>query len=76
VSVIGTGDQLTVQDWYLSSQYQVERFETSGGDTLLASQVQNLVDAMASFSPPAPGQYTLPSEYATELNPVIAANWQ
>jgi hypothetical protein len=38
--------------------------------------VQNLVDAMAAFAPPAPGQTTLPPEYASQLNPVIAANWQ
>ena len=44
--------------------------------TLLDSQVQNLVSAMASFSPPAMGQTTLPQNYADALNPVIAANWQ
>ena len=76
VSVIGTGDQLTVQDWYLGTQYRVEQFRTATADTLLESQVQNLVDAMASFAPPAPGQTTLPPEYANQLNPVIAANWQ
>lgn len=42
----------------------------------LESQVQNLVDAMAAFSPPPPGQETLPPDYAATLNPVIVANWQ
>jgi Ca2+-binding RTX toxin-like protein len=76
VSVIGTSDQFTVQDWYVGTQYKVEQFKTAAGDTLLESQVQNLVNAMAAFSPPAPGQTTLPAEYAAQLNPVIAANWQ
>jgi hypothetical protein len=42
----------------------------------LDSQVNNLVNAMAAFSPPAAGQTTLSAAYATALNPVIVANWQ
>ena len=78
VSIIGsgTGDHLTIQNWYSGSQYHVEQFKTADGSTLLDSQVQNLVDAMAAFSPPAQGQTTLPQNYADTLEPVIAANWQ
>ncbi len=75
-SIIGTQDQMTVQNWYAGSQYHLEQFRTADGATLLDSQVQNLVDAMAAFAPPAPGQTTLPPEYALALAPVIAANWQ
>jgi hypothetical protein len=76
VSIIGTSDKMTVQNWYLANQYHVEQFKTSSGQTLLDSNVQNLVNAMAAFSPPPPGQETLPPDYAAALNPVIAANWQ
>ena len=76
VSLIGTGDKATIQNWYGGSQYHVEQFKTADGKTLLDSQVQNLVDAMAAFAPPAAGETTLPSNYAATLNPVIAANWQ
>lgn len=76
VSIIGTTDKLTMTNWYLGNQYHVEQFKTSNGKTLLDSQVQNLVSAMAAFSPPVAGQTTLPSNYATSLNPVIVANWQ
>lgn len=76
VSVIGTGDKATVQNWYLGSQYHVEQFKTADGKVLLDSQVQNLVNAMASFAPPSAGQLTLPASYQTGLMPVIAANWQ
>ena len=62
-------------DWYLGSRYQVEQFKTSDGKNLLDSQVQNLVQAMASFAPPAAGQTTLPDNYRTSLQPTIAANW-
>jgi Ca2+-binding RTX toxin-like protein len=76
VSVIGTTDKVTVSNWYLGSQYHVEQFKTSDGKVLLDSQVQNLVNAMAAFAPPAAGQTTLPANYSSSLEPVIAANWQ
>jgi len=75
VSIIGTTNKATVQSWYLGNQYHVEQFKTSDGKTLLDSQVQGLVSAMAGFTPPAAGQTSLPANYQTTLQPVIAANW-
>lgn len=76
VSIIGTADTLVIRDWYLGSQHHVEQLKTSDGKVLLDSQVQNLVQAMAAFSPPVAGQTTLPMEYQTSLNSVIVASWQ
>ena len=76
VSIIGTTDILTIQNWYSGSQCHVEQFKTSDGKVLLDSQVDALVSAMAAFTPPASGQTTLPQNYQTALAPVIAANWQ
>ncbi len=76
VSIIGTSDKATVSNWYLGGQYHVEQFKTADGKTLLDSQVETLVSAMASFAPPAAGETTLPPAYQTALTPVIAANWQ
>lgn len=75
-SIIGTSDQLTLQDWYRGSQYHVEQFRAADGATLFNGQVENLVNAMASFVPPSPGETTLPDFYSSQLAPVIAANWQ
>jgi subfamily B ATP-binding cassette protein HlyB/CyaB len=75
VSLIGTTDKETLQNWYLGSQYHAEQFKTSDGHVLLDSSVQNLVNAMAAFAPPAVGQTTLPPSYQSALNPVIVANW-
>ena len=76
-SIIGIADKLVIQDWYLGNAYHVEQFKTTdGAKTLTDSNVQNLVNAMASFAPPAAGQTSLPTEYQTSLAPVIAANWQ
>lgn len=76
MSVIGTEDRATISNWYNGAAYQVEEFKTSDGKTLLSSDVDALVSAMAAFAPPAAGQTTLPTEYQNTLNPLIAANWR
>lgn len=76
VSVIGTSNKAIVKDWYLGNAYHVEELKSGNGKTLLDSQVQNLVSAMAGLTPPAGGQTTLSPEYQAQLNAVITANWQ
>jgi Ca2+-binding RTX toxin-like protein len=75
VDVIGTSDEFVIKNWYLGSQYHVEQFNSGDGKMLLDSQVQNLVNAMASFQPPPAGQTTLAPTYQSALGAVIAANW-
>ena len=75
VSIVGASDKLTVSNWYAGSQYRVEQFKTADGKLLLESQVQNLVDAMAAFAPPAAGQSNLTGSAASTLAPVLAAAW-
>ena len=76
VSILGTDDKLTLNNWYSGNANHVEQFKTSDSKLLLDSQVDVLVAAMAAFAPPAPGQTSLPPDYQTALNPVIAANWK
>ncbi len=78
VSVIGTGDKVRVKDWYTTNGYnanQVDAFKTQDGKSLLNANVNQLVQAMASFDPPPMGQTTLTSNYQNSLNNVIAASW-
>ncbi len=84
VSIIGTTDKVLVKKFYTKymvfgnetpNPSHIEQFKTSDGKVLLDSQVQNLVQAMVSFSPPAVGQTTLPASYQGSLNSVIVANW-
>lgn len=75
ISVIGTADKMTVQNWYLGNQCHVEQIKTSDNKVLLDTQVEALVQAMASFAPPAMGQATLTVAQQMALAPVIAANW-
>lgn len=76
MSIIGTTDKVTVQNWYVGQACHVEQFRTIDGKVLLDTQVDQLVNAMAAFAPPAAGQTTLPAAYQAVLNPVIAANWK
>ncbi|WCM85510.1 hypothetical protein M5C97_10150 [Acidovorax sp. NCPPB 3859] len=46
------------------------------GKVLQASQVQNLVQAMTSLSPPAAGQTQLPAHYQSKLETTLVANWK
>lgn len=73
-SIIGTGAKVLVKDWY-SSGMSVESFKLSNGQQLAAADVQNLVNAMASLTPPAMGQTTLSSQQKSALNSVISSNW-
>jgi Ca2+-binding RTX toxin-like protein len=75
VSVIGTTDRITVNSWYSSDTYKIETLQLANGQTLASTQVQALVDAMASFAPPAAGQTTLPPNYQSSLGGVIASSW-
>ena len=76
MSIIGTTDKVTVQNWYAGQACHVEQFRTIDGKVLLDTQVDQLVNAMAAFAPPAAGQTTLPAAYQAALNPVIAASWK
>ncbi|MBN9369761.1 MULTISPECIES: hypothetical protein [unclassified Hydrogenophaga] len=62
------------QDWS-SPNNRIEQMQLSDGQKLLAAQVDSLVNAMAAFAPPAPGQIALTPEQQTALSPVIAAGW-
>jgi Ca2+-binding RTX toxin-like protein len=74
VSIMGTSDSFTVRDWFASANSQVESLRLSDGKALMASQVQALVDAMASLPPPAAEQTTLPADQQA-LKTLVASSW-
>lgn len=76
VSVIGTNDKVTIDNWYWSPEQQLEVFELADGKRLLDDDVQRLVQAMAGFSPPAAGQTTLSQTQQAVLGAEIAAAWK
>jgi Ca2+-binding RTX toxin-like protein len=76
LTLIETNDKLTITNWYTSAAYRVDDFTLVSGKHLLEAQVDTLVNAMAAFAPPVPGQTSLPANYQTTLNAVIAASWK
>ncbi|WP_345541818.1 proprotein convertase P-domain-containing protein [Variovorax defluvii] len=75
ISIIGTTDRVTVNNWYSNSGSRIEQVQLSDGRILVERGVQQLVEAMAVFDVPPPGQSTLPPSYRDSLAPLLAANW-
>ncbi len=70
-------DKLTINGWYAASSNQIEEFRLSDGSRVLASQVDSLISAMATFSAGAhvagPTMTFQPVRSASELTtPAIA----
>lgn len=74
VSVVGSNDQFTFTNWYAGDAQHVEEFRVSDGSSLTDAQVNNLVSAMSSFTPPAVGTANLDAGYQPVLD-AIAASW-
>ena len=60
-------DKLTLQNWYVGTQFHVEEFRFGDGSVLLESQVQSLVSAMAAFSAPTVGIASAPQRSAHDF---------
>jgi Ca2+-binding RTX toxin-like protein len=75
VSVIGQDQTITVSNYYTSAAYHVGQIVAGDGQTLDDADIDDLVQAMAGFTPPASGQTTLPSSMRPNLDPALAANW-
>ena len=77
LAVHGAADQVTIRDWYVSTNHQIERVQAGNGTLLLSTQVDQLIQAMASFSQ----QSGLTWDQAIDQRPqdvqaILAANWQ
>ena len=75
VSIIGTANSVKVQDWYSQPSKRVDGLHLADGRSILASEIETLVSAMAAFTPPAIGQTSLTANQHDALDAVIAANW-
>ena len=73
LSVVGESQTITVAGWYVSSHDRVGAIVAGDGFTLGAADVNQLVQAMASHSPPPAGQLTLPADLASDLAAGLAS---
>lgn len=76
IQVIGTLDRVTIDNWYSNTDARIELIQAGTGKQLTAANVQNLVNAMSSMTPPPMGQTSLTAAERSQLNAVISANWQ
>lgn len=77
LTVHGSADQVTIRDWYLSPNHHIETVQAGDGALLLSTQVDQLIQAMASFSQ----QTGLTWDQAIDQRPqdvqaILAASWQ
>ncbi len=73
----GTTDSVTIESWYAGSQYQIETMRAGDNSTLVNSQVEQLIQAMATFSAQNGG---ITWDQAIDQRPddvqaILAANW-
>jgi Ca2+-binding RTX toxin-like protein len=77
LTIHGSSDRITVQNWYTSSVNRTETIQAGTGQTLLSTQVDQLIQAMASFTQ----QTGLTWDKAIDQRPqdvqtVLTASWQ
>lgn len=77
LAVHGSADQVTIRDWYVSTNHHLETVQAGNGALLLSTRVDQLIQAMASFSQ----QSGLTWDQAIDQRPqdvqtILAANWQ
>jgi hypothetical protein len=74
ISVIGQGQMVTVGAWYEATANRVGQIVAGDAYAATNAGIEAMVPAMASFTPPASGQTTLPSELAANLSSTLVAN--
>jgi Ca2+-binding RTX toxin-like protein len=77
LAIHGSADYVTVLNWYTSSSNRTETIQAGNGQTLLSTQVDQLIQAMAAFTQ----QTGLTWDQAIDQRPqdvqgVLAASWQ
>ena len=74
-SVLGSDDQIRVQDWYGSDVQKLDSVHTD--DAMITSnQLEQLVAAMAAFGAPSGGEVTLTPQEENQMQAAIASSWQ
>ncbi|TBW45300.1 carbohydrate-binding protein, partial [Marinobacter halodurans] len=73
--VLGNSDQVRVQDWYMDITQKVATLETDDA-SITASQLEQLVSAMAAFGEPSGGEINLTPEEESQAQVAIANAWQ
>ncbi|MCX8500664.1 MAG: calcium-binding protein, partial [Alphaproteobacteria bacterium] len=76
IQQIGTLSVVRIDDWFASNSNHVATIKSSDGKVLTDSNLANLVQAMASLTPPSAGETSLNPSRHNALDTVLTANWQ
>jgi Ca2+-binding RTX toxin-like protein len=74
-SVLGSDDQVRVQDWYSDDAQKLDSVHTDDA-MISANQLEQLVTAMAGFGQPDGGEMTLTPQEENQVQASIASSWQ
>jgi Ca2+-binding RTX toxin-like protein len=74
LTLVGTQDQVNVNNWYLGANHQLDEIE-AGGHVLENTQIEILVSSMAAFGPPAAGEISLSEEDKSMVQVAISTTW-
>ncbi|MBD1553152.1 hypothetical protein HAQ06_04140 [Pseudomonas sp. C2L12B] len=72
ITLLGSDDQMTIKHWYSDPSSQLGLIATSGNQ-FYAGQVDNLVNAMASFGAPVGGDIALTNDQRAYVDYLLGA---
>ena len=75
ITELGQGGTVTAKNWFAAKPEQAYGISAGDGKSISSSGVNQLVQAMAAFAPPAPGATSFTAAEQQTLKPVLAANW-
>lgn len=73
MSLLGTTDTLTLENWYVNDNQKVDTFKLADGHALAKTAVDQLVSAMAGFNPQALGTITAIGDLPASVQTVVTA---
>lgn len=77
IAIQGTEDSVTIQSWFSGSAYQTEVLKTADGNLLFNTQVEQLIQAMASFTETAGMSWNQAlQEKPAEVSQLLAQYWK
>ena len=82
LTIHGSSDRITVQNWYVGTSNRIETIQAGNGQTLLSTQVDQLIQAMAGFTQQTglswedgiEGDGT--NQQQAQFQGILAASWQ
>jgi Ca2+-binding RTX toxin-like protein len=77
ISLYNSTDRVTIQNWYSGTTNQTETIQAGNGQTLQSTQVDQLIQAMASFSSQTGLTWEQGiAQQSQNVQTVLAASWQ